>query len=101
MGRMVGQLREDVGKPGAWIDIIELAGLDQRIDGCGATAPLVGACEGPVTAPDRDRAVILPMSGRKLKFVTSGTRFMGGVFAANIRSGAPAASLSTLRWRPA
>ena len=38
---MVGELGEDVGEPGARIDVIELACLGQRIDGCGATAPLV------------------------------------------------------------
>src|SRR5208337_3556740 len=53
------------------------------------------------TSETRHCAVILPMSGRKSKFVTDGTRFMGGVFAANTRSGAPAVSSSTSRWRPA
>ena len=29
---------------------------------------------------ERNRAVILPMSGRKLKFIIAGTHSMGGVF---------------------
>ena len=51
-----GQLGEDVGEPGARIDVIELAGLDQGIDGCGAAAPRVRAGEGPIasaSAPQR------------------------------------------------
>ena len=98
---MVGELGEDVGEPGARIDVIELAGLDQGIDGCGAAAPRVRAGEGPIAAPDRSRTVILPISGRTSKFVTDGTRFRGGVFAATTRSGAPGASSSTSRRRRA
>jgi hypothetical protein len=30
---------EHVGEPGARIDIIDLGGLDQRVDGCGAPSP--------------------------------------------------------------
>ena len=30
---MVGDAREDIGEPGAGIDVVELAGFDQRIDG--------------------------------------------------------------------
>jgi hypothetical protein len=47
------------------------------------------------------RTVILPISGSTSKFVTDGTRFRGGVFAATTRSGAPGASSSTSRWSPA
>jgi transposase len=48
-----------------------------------------------------NRTVILPMSGRKLRFVTAGTHSMGDVFAASIRSGALAARSFTSKWRPA
>jgi hypothetical protein len=34
---MVGQLREDVGEPSARVDVIDLAGLGHRTDGCGAS----------------------------------------------------------------
>jgi hypothetical protein len=49
----------------------------------------------------RSRAVILPMSGRKLKFGTGGTRSMGGGFAASVRSGALAARSFTSKCPPA
>ena len=41
MSGMVGQSGEDIGEPGARVDVVEFAGLDQRIDGCGALAPRV------------------------------------------------------------
>jgi hypothetical protein len=61
-GRIVGQSCEHVGEPGLRIDAVELGGLDQRVDGGGALAALVGAGEGPVGASDRDAAQC-PLSG--------------------------------------
>ena len=44
----------DIGEPGLRIDVVELGGGDERVEGrCPPTA-FVGAGEGPVTAPDRD-----------------------------------------------
>ena len=31
---MLRQARQNVSQPGAWVDIIELAGLDQRVQRC-------------------------------------------------------------------
>src|SRR5436190_23461452 len=53
---MILQSCEDVGEPGPWIDVVELCGLDQRVDGRGAPAAFVGACEGPVVTADRNPA---------------------------------------------
>ena len=38
---MIGQLDEDIGEPGAWIDAVEAASLDQGIDRGGATSAFV------------------------------------------------------------
>ena len=64
LGRMVGQSREHVCEPGVRINVVELAGLDQRIDSRGSASPFIGACKEPVLASDGNLAVILPMSGR-------------------------------------
>ena len=55
-GGMIGQARQHVGKPGLRIDVVELGGLDQGVDGGGAAAAFVRAGEGPVVAADRDAA---------------------------------------------
>jgi len=39
--RMVGEAGEKVGEPGTGIDVIELGGLDQGVDGGSATAALI------------------------------------------------------------
>ena len=52
LGRIIGQSRENISEPGLRIDIVELGGLDESIDGGGELAALVGSCEGPIVAPD-------------------------------------------------
>jgi hypothetical protein len=47
---MIAQSGEHVGEPGARIDIIELGGLDQRVNGRGAPPAFVRSCERPVVA---------------------------------------------------
>src|SRR5271166_1986050 len=96
----VNHALEHVDEIGVRLDAIEFGGFDQRADDRPPLAAAVASRKQMVLAAERNRAVILPMSGRKLKFVTDGTRFMGGVFAANTRSGAPAASSSTSRRSP-
>ena len=39
--RVVVQPSEDIGQPGERIDVVELGGLDERVDGGGAAAALV------------------------------------------------------------
>ena len=53
---MTRQAREDIGEPGTWIDVIELAGLDERLDGGGALTAAVGTGEGPVVPADGNAA---------------------------------------------
>jgi hypothetical protein len=57
LGRMLRQSSEHVGEPGLWIDIAELGGGDERVEGSCPPAAFVGAGEGPVAASDRDGAL--------------------------------------------
>src|SRR5690349_10817432 len=52
---MILKASEDVGEPCERVDVVELGGLDQRIDGSGAMAAFVGAGEGPVAPPGSHR----------------------------------------------
>ena len=100
-GWMIGRPCKHVSEPGARIDIIELAGLNQRINRCRATAALVGAGEGPVAAADGNRPVILPISGRRSRSIIVGIRFTGSAFGGSTASGAAAGSAFTSSRRPA
>src|SRR5689334_1844083 len=59
---MIRQSREDVSEPSLWVDVVELSGVDERVDGSGAMSALVRTCEGPVLAPDGGPAE-LPLGG--------------------------------------
>ena len=56
MAGVRGDAGEDVGEPGLRIDIVELGGLDQRVDDRGALPTAVGAAEQPGLASERDAA---------------------------------------------
>src|SRR3546814_5813149 len=53
---MPGQAFEGVGEPGARIDVVEPAGLDEGVDGRCLSATGVGSGEGPVATADGDAA---------------------------------------------
>ena len=53
---MILQARQDVGEPGLRVDVVELCGLDQRVDSGGPPAAFVRAGEGPVVASDGNAA---------------------------------------------
>jgi len=101
LGGMGGEPGEDVAEPGGRVDAVELGGLGQGVDRGGALAAVVGTGEQPVLAAKDHRTVILPMSGRKSRFATAGTRSMGSGFGAKVWNGAPAAKSFTSRWRRA
>ena len=98
---MISNSAEHLAQIGFGVEAVQLRCLDQRVYCCGALAAAVGACEDPVLAPEGNRTVILPISGKRLRFITAGMRCMGGEFDANTSSGAPAARLFMSRWRPA
>src|SRR5512132_686082 len=98
---VVGDAGEHVAEPGFWIEAVELGGLDQGIEGGGTITASVGPGKKVVFPAEGNRAVILPMSGRKSKFVTAGTHSTGAVFGASMPSGGPAVMSFTSRSRPA
>src|SRR6202035_196769 len=54
-GGVIRQACQHVGEPGLRIDIVELASLDQRVDGGSAATAFIGTHEGPVVPAHRDR----------------------------------------------
>lgn len=47
LGGMIRQAAEYIGEPSLRIDVVELGAGDEGVDGRGASAALIGACEGP------------------------------------------------------
>ena len=39
--QVIGQAGKDVGEPGAWVNVVDFAGLDQRVNGDGTFAAIV------------------------------------------------------------
>jgi hypothetical protein len=56
LGGMIGQAREDVGEPGLRIDVVELGGGNQAVDGGRPSATLVGTGERSILSSHSDRA---------------------------------------------
>jgi hypothetical protein len=54
--RVVGDAVQHIGEPGLWVDVVELGGADQRVDGRGAFAVRLGTEEQEVLAGDGDGA---------------------------------------------
>ena len=50
LGGVIRQAGEDVGEPGPLVDIVDLGGVDERVNGACAAPPFIGASEGPVLA---------------------------------------------------
>jgi hypothetical protein len=75
--RVMGKAGEHVGEPGARIDIVELGGLNQRIDG--------GAARWFTDVPDHRlpnwngtiQKRVVAVSGDRLKYITPATSIGG------------------------
>ena len=100
-GRVVGNAAKHVGEIVLRVDIVQFGGFDQRVNGCGATAAGIGTGKEIVLTADRNRTVILPISGKKLRSITAGTRCMGGGFGDNMSSSVRSVKLFMSRWLPA
>ena len=98
---MIGDAGEQVGDVVLRVESVELGAFDQRVDRGGAAAAGIRASKQVILAANSNRPVILPISGRKSKFITGGTRCMGVAFAASTLSDAPAVRSFTSRWCPA
>ena len=100
-GMPVDHAREHVAQVGVGFDAVEFAGLDQRADDCPSIAATVTPGKEMVLAPECNRPVILPMSGRRSRSIIPGTHSMDAAFDASMSSGALVARSFTSRWRPA
>ena len=89
---MIGNTAQYIGKPSLRIDTVEFRRADQGVHCSRSLTATVGTGEKPCAAPESDRPVILPISGRRSRSIIAGTHSMGAAFAANMSSGAPAAT---------
>jgi hypothetical protein len=80
VGVTIDDAGEDVGQIREWVDVVQLAGLDQGRDGGPMLGASVGAREQRVLPVERNYPSILPMSGRMLKSFIAGMRFMDAMF---------------------
>jgi hypothetical protein len=94
---MVGDAAQHVGKPCLWIDAVEFRRADQGVHCRRSLTATIGAGEQPCAAPESNRPVILPISGRRSSSIIAGTHIMGAAFVTNMSSGAPAAMSFTSR----
>ena len=85
----VHQPGQDVGEVGGRIDVVEFAVFDESGQDRPVMSALVGAGEECVFAIERNRRVILPISGKKQRFITGGMRCTGVGSAAFTVSGDP------------
>jgi hypothetical protein len=90
---MIGNAAQHIGEPGLGIDAVGFCRGDQGVNRGSA----VGAGEQPGAASERNRPVILPISGRRSRSIIAGMHTMGAAFAANMSSGAPVAMSFTSR----
>jgi hypothetical protein len=96
-GRVIGNAPQCVGKPSLWIDAVEFCRSDQGVHRGSALTSPIGAGEQPCAAPESNRPVILPISGRRSRSIVAGTHIMDDAFVANMSSGAPAVMSFTSR----
>ena len=94
---MIGDTAQHVGKPSLRIDAVEFCRGDQGVHCSRSLTATVGAGKQPCAAPESNRPVILPISGRRWRYIIAGTHTMGAAFAANMSSGAPVAMSFTSR----
>ena len=78
LGGMIRQAAEYIGEPSLRIDVVELGAGDEGVDGRGASAALIGACEGPISSSHGRLPFILPMSGRISRSTIVGIPILAG-----------------------
>jgi hypothetical protein len=76
---MIMDACQDVGEPGARIDVVQLGGDDDAVDGGSPFAATVGSAEQPCLSTESNHGVILPISGMRLSSAIGGIRCTGGL----------------------
>jgi hypothetical protein len=69
-------MSEHVFEVGSWVDFVEFARTDETVHRRRALTAAVGANEQIVFPAQREFAFILPISGKKLKSIIVGMRYM-------------------------
>jgi hypothetical protein len=88
---------EHVAQVGFRIDVIHLAGLDERSnDGPVFTTP-IRSCKKMILSAKCNRPIILPTSGRKLRSIIAGIRCMDAVSLGEAPTSANTVGLFTSR----
>src|SRR3979409_846481 len=80
--RVLGDTGQDVGQPGLRIDVVHFGRDDDAVHGSSALSAAIGPRKQPGLAAEGNRRVILPISGKKLRFTT------GGMHSTAVRCGA-------------
>ena len=88
---MVGDALEHVAQVSLRIEADELGRADQGVNQRRAVPAVVGAKMQVIFSADRNRRVILPMSGKKLKSSIAGIPSTGVASGGNTASSAPTA----------
>ena len=89
--RQVGYAIEDVGEPGLGVDVVELGGTHEGVHHRRPLAAAIEAGEEPGLASERDRAFILPISGRVASYTTAGTHCLVGEYGLKLSNSVPTA----------
>jgi hypothetical protein len=96
-GRMSGQTLQHIFEITVRIVSVKLRGLYEAHDDRGASPRAQRSSKQPAGAPLGNHAVILPISGKKLKFITAGIRFMVDAYACSTASSVLTAASCMLR----
>ena len=91
------QAFENVLEVSVRIVSVELGRLYETHDVGGTSAGAQRPGKQPVRSPEGSHAVILPISGKKLKFITAGIHFMVDAYACSTASSVPMAASCMLR----
>ena len=94
---MRGDALQDVDEIVVRVDLVQAAGDDEALQDTDVLSAEFCPTEQPCLASHRHHMLILPISGRKLKFIIVGTRFTGAVCGRSTASNGLAAALSMSR----
>ena len=95
--RMLAYTLQDVDQVGIEVNVMQSTGYDEALRDADVFCTEFGPTEVPRFPAHRHHAVILPISGKKLKFTIAGTRFTVDAYAGSTASSAPTAMSCMLR----
>ena len=90
-----------IGEVRQRVDSVRAAGNCERVEVCAGVCSELGVDKQPCASPNRHHAVILPISGKKLKFTIASIPFTADAYARSTASNALMAAWCMLRSSPA